>query len=312
VYLQRGSEEKMLLTGVVSRARLAHQVLQLHFAGIDAATIQLRGDIEALRAATLGRLAELLDELPDVPDKLCFFGARRLVTQNIRRLLEERLVPGVRLSSASTRVVDSFAFDHMTLDLPDRRVLLLAFRMPNGDLAQGCVDALLDHGVGTLVMCGAGGALDARARIGDYLEIGSAYRAGECLEPPPEVLLPAPESANMRRSTVNITVDSPLEETAAWLAQAAVRADCVDVESAHIFRSFAAYRAAHPDSGARLVAGLFVSDVVGHQPLEEKISSADTYAGLGRFIGGVLADLGLLPRDAGTARESQGKDTLRE
>jgi len=298
VYLQRGSEEKMIITGIVSRARLAHQVLQLHFAGIDTATLQLRGNIEALQTATLGRLEQRLAELPEVPEKICFFGARRQVSQSIRRLLQDDAMPGAKLSATSTCVVDSFAFDHMTLELPDdRRVLLMGFRMPNGDLAQGSVSALLGSGVGTLVMCGAGGALDAQARIGDYLQIDAALRDGEHLGPTADAMLPAPEGATTRRSVVNITVDSPLEETEAWLADAVKHADCVDVETAHVFRAFEDHAASHPDSGARLLAGLFVSDVVGQHPLTEKISSGDAYAGLDRFIGDVLSGQGLgLPR----------------
>lgn len=298
VYLQRGSEEKMVITGIVSRARLTHQVLQLHFAGIDTATLQLRGKIEELQAATLGRLVQRLGELPDVPEKICFFGARRQVSQSIRRLLQDDAMPGAKLSATSTCVVDSFAFDHMTLELPDdRRVLLIGFRMPNGDLAEGSVSALLGSGVGTLVMCGAGGALDTRARIGDYLQIDAAFRDGEHLGPSADAMLPAPDGAATRRNVINITVDSPLEETEAWLDDAVTHADCVDVETAHVFRAFEAHAESHPDSGARLLAGLFVSDVVGQHPLTEKISSGDAYAGLDRFIGDVLSGQGLgLPR----------------
>jgi nucleoside phosphorylase len=290
VYLQRGDEEKVMITGVVSHARLKHTVLQLHYGGIDTATLSLRGDLESLQAATLGRLAGRLDTLPGGPDKLCFFGARRQVSQALQRLLAEGGLPDARLSAPTSVVVDSFAFDHMTLQLPDRELLVIGMRMPNGDLAEGAVDALLDSGVGTLVMCGAGGALRPDLQVGDYLEIDAAMRGGD--QPvadtpaPTPARLPAPEGA--KRGGVNLTVDSPLEETQAWLADAATRADCVDVESAHVFRALARHQAEHPGADVQVVAGLFISDVVGEQPLAEKISSGDAYAGLDRFIEGVL------------------------
>jgi hypothetical protein len=286
VYLQRGSEEKVMITGVVSHARLKHTVLQLHYAGIDTTRLSLRGDIESLQAATLGRLADRLATLPDAPDKLCFFGARRQVSQALQRLLAEGGLPDAQLSAPTSVVVDSFAFDHMTLQLPDRELLVIGMRMPNGDLAEGSVGALLDSGVGTLVMCGAGGALRPDLQVGDYLEIDAALRDDGKPAPETPARLPAPEGA--KRGGVNITVDSPLEETQAWLAGATARADCVDVESVHVFRAFARHQAAHPEAGTQMVAGLFVSDVVGHHPLAEKISSGDAYAGLGTFIEGVL------------------------
>ena len=294
VYLQRGSGEKVMITGVVSHARLKHTVLQLHYAGIDPSTLSVRGDLESLQAATLGRLADRLATLPDVPDKLCFFGARRQVSQALQRLLAEGGLPDAQLSAPASVVVDSFAFDHMRLQLPDRELLVIGMRMPNGDLAEGSVGALLDSGVGTLVMCGAGGALRPDLQVGDYLEIDAALRDDG--EPPADMppRLPAPEGA--KRGGVNITVDSPLEETQAWLADATARADCVDVESVHVFRAFARHRAEHPEAGTQLVAGLFISDVVGKHPLEEKISSGDAYAGLSAFIGGALNTVLAHPR----------------
>ena len=294
VYLQRGDEEKVMITGVVSQARLKHTVLQLHYAGIDTATLSLRGDIESLQAATLGRLAERLAALPDAPEKLCFFGARRQVSQALQRVLAEGGLPDARLSPPTSIVVDSFAFDHMTLQLPDRELLVIGMRMPNGDLAEGAVSALLDSGVDTLVMCGAGGALRPDLQVGDYLEIDAAMRDDDEPAPDAPARLPAPEGA--KRGGVNITVDSPLEETEAWLADASARADCVDVESVHVFRALARHQAEHPEAGVQVVAGLFISDVVGEQPLAEKISSGDAYAGLDTFIGSVLNTVLAQPR----------------
>jgi hypothetical protein len=286
VYLQRGSEEKVMITGVISQSRLKHQVLQLHFAGIDTTRLTLRGDMEALQAATLGRLAERLGTLPDVPDKLCFFGARRTVSEKLQQLMADGGLPDAQLSAPTSCFVDSFAFDHMTLQLPDRELLVIGMRMPSGDLAGGSVSALLNSGVGTLVMCGAGGALRQDLQVGDYIEIDAALRDDDELATDTSARLPAPEGA--KRGGVNITVDSPLEETQAWLADASTRADSVDPECVHVFRAFAQHRAEHPEAGPRLVAGLFVSDVVGHQPLGEKISSGGAYAELGAFIEGVL------------------------
>ena len=77
---------------------------------------------------------------------------------------------------------------------------------------------------------------------------------------------------------------------------ATARADCVDMESVPVLRAFARHQAEHPEAGAQLVAGLFISDVVGKHPLEEKISSGDACAGLGAFIGGVLNSVLAQPR----------------
>ena len=76
----------------------------------------------------------------------------------------------------------------------------------------------------------------------------------------------------------NVTVDSPLEEDVDWNEKNKSKGN-VDVETFHIFRAI-------KDSGhtINLVSGLFVSDVLGEHPLDEKINSSGAQKNITSFI----------------------------
>ena len=81
----------------------------------------------------------------------------------------------------------------------------------------------------------------------------------------------------------NITLDSPLLETKNWLNHVKnSKLTCVDVETYHILKGI--QNSVKTGKYIELLAGLFISDVVGECPLIEKIKSLNTWKYLPKFL----------------------------
>src|SRR5207245_11518617 len=117
-------------------------------------------------------------------------------------------------------------------------------------------------------MRGAGGRLSGESQVGDYMLLNNSRYGNEIITIKSDnILVPKSPLFSKERTTSNITVDSPLQETQRWMEENC-SIGCVDVESAHILRAL-------NESGASttLTPGLFVSDVIVAHPLEGKISN---------------------------------------
>ncbi|KWN60981.1 hypothetical protein [Burkholderia ubonensis] len=278
----------LVLSGMNNETRIKHQLLQLHFAEVDLGRVDLVGSVETLKAQSAAKLREALSLLPDTERRTLFIGARWQIMEFLGKQVygvDDAQPEGVGYGALNPRTHDvgGFLFDTATVEINERQHLMAALRMPNGDLAYDATKAFLDHGFNQVVMCGAGGRMAGKARVGDYMVMDrSRYGSRDIALAPESIQIPSAGIFSAVSRCSNVTVDSPLQETKRWLDEN-IKMGSVDVETAHIFR---ALDEAGP--GVRVLPGLFVSDVVGVHPLEGKISTADAYRKLPDFVAAVL------------------------
>ncbi len=273
----------LVLSGMNSETRVKHQMLQLHFAGVDLGEVTLVGDLGAQKQRSEASLGQALAELPSADHKTLFIGCRWQIMECLGRQFHvvdaaEPEGTGYAQLQPVEHAVAGFVFDTATVDRDGGRHLVAALRMPNGDLAHTATKAFLAHGFDHVVMCGAGGRLAGVAQVGDYMVVDSSRYGAQRFSLPPSSVLAPPGPMFSHASSANITVDSPLQENQRWLEENRATGN-VDVETAHIFRAL-------HESGddVRVIPGLFVSDVVGEHPLEGKISTGDAYRQLPGFV----------------------------
>lgn len=129
-------------------------------------------------------------------------------------------------------------------------------------------------------MCGAGGRIAGNASVGDYLTVTtSTYLDNEIVAGDiSRIVSISPDGYINDNSALNVTVNSPLEEDVEWNKKNKSKGN-VDVETFHILKAI-------KDSGhtINLVSGLFVSDVLGDHPLDEKINSGGAHKNITSFI----------------------------
>lgn len=281
----------LVLSGMSSTTRIKHQLLQLHFADVDLNRVKLVGDINLLKAKSGADLRKELSQLPPIPSKTLFIGARWQIMESLGKQLfhvgdSAKEGTGYGKLGVKEHKVADFVFDTATLNLDGRQHLVAALRMPNGDLAYDAMKGFLDHGFNQVIMCGAGGRLAGDAQVGDYMLLERSQYGDQSISLARECIhVPGAKLFENAKPTSNVTVDSPLQETQRWLDENQETGN-VDVETAHILR---ALTEAGPD--VKVLPGLFVSDVVGEHPLEGKISSDDAYRRLPEFV---TASLGMI------------------
>lgn len=290
----------VVITGISNPSRFHHQLWQLKYAGIALERLQVRGHFDAAIAPQVAALQRELTNLPVKP-RVAIIGQRWWPMEMLGRLAGITGTEGTAYQALRPTAfqVGPFVFDYLIADAAGApswrsKVGIVAFRMPNGSLAGDAVRALRDAGMTHLLLAGAGGALGEGAAVGTYqLFDRAAHNGQDFVLPEASVLVPElPDELPMVRQGTNVTVDSPLEETRAWLDDAR-REGChvVDVESAHIFRALLQ----HPDPETLYVTpGLFISDVVGSDAsLVEKISIDDAYAHLQPLLACWFAGIGI-------------------
>lgn len=281
-------ESLLVLSGMSSTTRLKHQLLQLHFADVDLNRVKLVGDIDSLKAKSGADLRNELQQLPSIPNKTLFIGARWQIMEflgkqifNIDDSAKEGSGYG-KLGVKEHKVAD-FVFDTATIDLDGYPHVVAAQRMPNGDLAYDAMKTFLDCGFSQVIMCGAGGRLAGDAQVGDYMLLNRSQYGNKRISLAQECIhVPDVKLFGNTRLTSNVTVDSPLQETQSWLEDNKDIGN-VDVETAHILQ---ALTEAGPN--VKVLPGLFISDVVGEHPLEGKISTADAYQKLPELVTAAL------------------------
>ncbi|EEO2383841.1 hypothetical protein G6D77_004546 [Salmonella enterica] len=281
-------ESLLVLSGMSSTTRLKHQLLQLHFADVDLNRVKLLGDIDSLKAKSRADLRNELHQLPSIPNKTLFVGARWQIMEFLGKQIfniddSAKEGSGYNKLGVKEHKVADFVFDTATIDLDGHPYLVAALRMPNGDLAYDAMKIFLDCGFNQVIMCGAGGRLSGDAQVGDCMLLNRSQYGNESISLAQECIhVPDVKLFENARLTSNVTVDSPLQETQRWLEDNKDTGN-VDVETAHILR---ALTEAGPN--VKVLPGLFVSDVVGEHPLEGKISTADAYQKLPEFVTAAL------------------------
>lgn len=170
-----------------------------------------------------------------------------------------------------------YSYSLIKLKIEDREWSIIAFKMPNGNLAYHATIELIRKGVRHFVMVGAGGSLNEEADLGSYQVIQTTM-----MRDGPQIHLDAirPIELNSQKIPLysgrrNETVCSPLDEITAWYEGALKnRIESVDCETYHIAKAL------KEASGIpmRILPGLFTSDVIVHRPLSEKVGKhAYTY-----------------------------------
>ncbi|HFK3790805.1 TPA: hypothetical protein ACGZQ6_004458 [Escherichia coli] len=275
-------ESLLVLSGMSSTTRLKHQLLQLHFADVDLNRVKLVGDIDSLKAKNRANLHNELHQLPSIPNKTLFIGARWQIMEFLGKQIfniddSAKEGSGYNKLGVKEHKVADFVFDTA------HPHLVAALRMPNGDLAYDAMKIFLDCGFNQVIMCGAGGRLSGDAQVGDYMLLNRSQYGNESISLTQECIhVPDVKLFENARLTSNVTVDSPLQETQRWLEDNKDTGN-VDVETAHIFRALS-----EAVLNVKVLPGLFVSDVVGEHPLEGKISTADAYQKLPEFVTAAL------------------------
>jgi hypothetical protein len=300
-YLFENSERKptTVITNISNQSRFHHQLWQFKYAGIDLKRIKIRGTFEiAIRPqTTLLRLE--LRKLPVKP-RIAILGQRWSPMEILGKLGGIRGIEGGAYDSIRPTQfqIGPFVFDYVVADVagaPDWRskIGIVAFRMPNGSLAAEAVAALVETGTMYLLLAGAGGSLDPEAVIGSYQIFRHASLAGRKYSvSEASFFLPnLPGGFPLVEDGLNITVDSPLEETREWLERCRSKGfSIVDVESAHIVKALIK---SAKGSQVKLTPGLFISDVVGMKPLTEKINGGEAYAQLDQLLKSYFLSVGV-------------------
>lgn len=273
-------DNKVVVSGIGSYTRLEHQLLQFHFAGIDVGPkITSIGNIDELKSTSLMELKDQLNNI-QADEKILYIGARwkvmEAIANQIFHLSGENEGQGYRELNPHHHKIGPFIFDSAILSRNNKTIAVAALRMPNGELSYDAVKAFADCGFSKIVMCGAGGRIAGDAQLGDYLHLNRSYYKDSIIDlSTHQILMPNRFSHINTTACSNITVNSPLIETQPWLSQQqANQVGSVDVETAHIFRAI--NDSPHP---LKVISGMFISDIVGQHPLEDKISGngADKY-----------------------------------
>merc|ERR1711865_466860 len=202
--------------------------------------------------------------------------------------------------------IDAKSSEDISLDSGAKKIGFLAIRMPNGSYAKAVMMAIFEVlNVRPFGMAGAGGHLKntgtkkaSRCITGDfqYLAKVTLQRTqDECTFPKDDLVTDAysrKDSCGLADySDAAITVESPLEETKLWLEESLQIYNCVDVETYHICKAIVDREVSKHSPAMQIVAGLFVSDVVGEHALDQKIDVENAYPNLGTFITGLLAKM---------------------
>jgi hypothetical protein len=297
IYESGPKGHKVVIAGIANHSRLNHVLLQLKFCGVDLERhVGIRGHFrEALRKNEL-ELDKALRACPD--SHLAFVGNRTIIMNTLAEQLYPREMKGLTGEAAekqAERLLKAhnhfqtfdigpgvFKFSYARVKIDGQEKGIIAFRMPNGSLSYAAARALFEHGVKSFVMVGAGGSMHRFSGLGSYQLVTSSDYHGARITIPDGSIMPI-HLADMPlvAGTRNITVDSPLEENEAWMEKVAEdEMGCVDVETFHIFKAFDEARQRRGGDQIRIFPGLFISDVVGEHPLEDKITADNAYGEL--------------------------------
>ncbi|WP_455872396.1 anthrax toxin-like adenylyl cyclase domain-containing protein [Serratia proteamaculans] len=263
-------EARLVISNIKSNARFIHNVLQLLHAGANLDNINVIGSVEEAKRKAATELSRYLERCDITSNDLLYVGSRTPVmkyfSQYGGRVTEHR--------------ISGFIFDSVPIVKNGAYFNVYALRMPNGDLAYDAVKQFLDAGVRNVIMCGAGGIIAGNASVGDYLTVTeSTYLDNKIVASDiSKIIAVSPGGYINKDSSLNVTVDSPLEEDVEWNKKNKSKGN-VDVETFHIFKAI-------KDSNhtIKLVSGLFVSDVLGEHPLDEKINSGGAHKNITSFI----------------------------
>lgn len=291
-------DAKVVVWGIANNSRLNHILLQLKFSGVDLNKVKIRGQFKTYLSHELYEFHSKLNGLKSTPD-IVFIGNRSLIMlelakrlnptafEGITNLDEEKKLTGELLSKygyTTHEIGTLFKFSHVTLELGEKRIGFLACRMPNGNLAYNVSEMLFLQGTTKMIMVGAGGSLDKSAGVGSYQGLSQTEYGKDVIKLTQEqILKPEIKGLTLKVNRSNITVDSPLVENKEWNDAAETKGiSSVDVETYHILNAMKR----HGGKEAKILAGVFTSDVLGEHPLTQKIDICSAWQNLSTFCDG--------------------------
>ncbi|MGD2169409.1 MAG: hypothetical protein PVI40_04120 [Chlamydiota bacterium] len=301
-------EQKVVVLGISNESKLTHTLLQLKAVGVPMEKISVRGKIEDFLNHLETKLAEEFARI--VGNKsisLAVIGNRSgMVFEIAERLYPEEMKgPFITENEREEKAIELlkakhnyheinidkiFKFSTVEVEINGEAKVLVAFRMPNGDLSRIATRVIFQNNqVDGFVMVGAGGSLCHECNVGDYqLTVESSLEDAPPVEIDPSSIMPLQFRENndvCKLSRKNLTVLSPLVETLEWLNKNKSSSHSVDVETYFIMQAFAE-AVKIQQQATKIFPGLFISDQVGGEhPLTEKIDPSNAWV----YLPGLLA-----------------------
>lgn len=290
------SDAKVVISKISNESRLIHVLLQLKFSNVNLSKVQIRGAFEGFSKNNVETFSKYLNDLETKP-YLAFIGNMAQVIKDLaiwlypdqmKNLNEKEVLRKAQIllkvhDYRGGKVDGIFSFGFATVYMNGEKKGIICLTMPNGSFANNVTNLLLNRGVKQLIMVGAGGSLDAKSGVGSYQMITSSIFNNQVITIPQENTIILKDIPNLKIfQGKNITVESPLVENSTWLKNVTQqRISAVDVETYHIFKAFVDN--AFQDTKF-IFPGLFISDVVGVDPLEQKIGNNNAWQHLPDLI----------------------------
>ena len=295
---------KIVILGVGNETKLNHLLLQLKLSKVDLNKVVIRGNIEDALYENQQKLKDIIENLEGEIDTV-FMGNRSLIlvefakkkypkemksalNENDAEKIAEKLLQ--KKNKLKTYIIGEgvYKFSYFEWQIGNKNLGIIGCRMPNGSLARIATEAFIKKGIRHFIMLGAGGSLSSLSTVGSYQLINSATHNNNIISLSELNVkkmklelsdIPLLENGN------NITLDSPLVETRSWLSKVRnIKLTSVDVETYHIIKGFENSQKFGKKAKIEILAGLFISDVVGDCPLIEKIKTRNTWSHLPKFL----------------------------
>ncbi|WP_420421835.1 hypothetical protein [Simkania sp.] len=299
---QKGNQ-KVVIAGISNESKFTHTLLQLKAVGVDLdKRVSVRGNIEFCARVLQDKLYDKFQAaVGEKPIALAVMGNRSgMVLEVAERLYPEQMKGPFLTADAREEVavgllkeynnykeanIDGiFKFSTIDVEISGETQTLVSFRMPNGDLSRIATRLILDkHEVGGFVMVGAGGSLKKGSPVGSYQVTTTSQLAGRkpvAIDEERVMPLSFCQRDFCSLSNTNVTVLSPLVETAEWLDDVRERVQSVDVETYFIMEALSTALKAE-SCKTMVIPGVFISDEVGgDHPLTEKIDPKNAWVQL--------------------------------
>lgn len=294
--------QKIVIAGISNESKFTHTLLQLKAVGVPLERISVRGNIDFCAQVLQDKLYEKFQRaVGNKPIALAVMGnrsgmvlevAERLYPQEMKGPFqtedakEDKAVELLRQRNNYHEVNVDGIFKFSTIDvmIDGKPQALVSFRMPNGDLSRIATRLVLDkHQVGGFVMVGAGGSLKQGSEVGSYQVTTTSQLDGRKPVAIDETRIMPLDFCSRdfcSLSNTNLTVLSPLVETAQWLDDVRHKVQSVDVETYFIMEALSTALKAEACK-TKVIPGVFISDEVGgDHPLTAKIDPANAWGQL--------------------------------
>ena len=297
--------KKIVILGVGNETKLNHLLLQLKLSKVDLNKVVIRGNIEDALYENQQKLKDIIENLEGEIDTV-FMGNRSLILVEFAKRKYPKEMKSALNETDAEKIAEKllqknhklktyiigegvYKFSYFEWQIRNKNVGIIGCRMPNGSLARIATEAFIKKGIRHFIMLGAGGSLSSLSPVGSYQLINTATHnnnsvsLSELLNVKKMIVefsdIPLLENGN------NVTLDSPLVETRSWLNKVRnAKLTSVDVETYHIIKGIQNCQKFGKKAKLEILAGLFISDVVGDCPLVEKIKSRNTWTHLPKFL----------------------------